>query len=81
MDYFNIFAGERYDVILEANQTEDAYWMRVKGLEMCDVEGLFQVAILKYANSPNDRPTTAIPNYENAAPNTGLVCVNNSNLI
>ncbi|XP_065159182.1 uncharacterized protein [Atheta coriaria] len=73
VDYFNIFAGERYDVILEANQTEDAYWMRVKGLEMCDVEGLFQVAILKYANSPNDRPTTAIPNYENAAPNTGLL--------
>ncbi|KAH9505403.1 hypothetical protein Btru_057180 [Bulinus truncatus] len=50
VDAFNIFAGERYDFILTANQTVGNYLMRVRGMLDCDArfKDANQTAILHY---------------------------------
>lgn len=40
--------GERYDVVLNASKKEGNYWIKAKGLGDCDIEKVFQTAILNY---------------------------------
>lgn len=49
-----IYAGERYDFILNANQTIKNYWIRVKGYADCSVFKVFETAILNYYDSSNN---------------------------
>lgn len=47
---FNIFAGERYDFILNADKPSGNYWIRTRGLADCgpDYKSVSQTAILRY---------------------------------
>ncbi|XP_041353555.1 L-ascorbate oxidase-like [Gigantopelta aegis] len=49
--YFNIFAGERYDFVLNATSRVDSYWIRAKGLGNCGKKKVREFAILKYKGS------------------------------
>ena len=35
VDSFNIFAGERYDFVLDASMPVGNYWVRARGFEDC----------------------------------------------
>ena len=52
-----IYAGERFDFVLTANNTVGNYWMKVKGLADCSVKSAKQTAILRYDGSPEEDPT------------------------
>lgn len=59
-DSFVMFSGERFDVILEANQTVDNYWIRNDGLVMCGFDDAMQGAILRYEGAPEEDPTPTL---------------------
>ncbi|NP_001155159.1 laccase-like precursor [Nasonia vitripennis] len=64
-DTIRILSGERYDVVIEANQDVDNYWIRVKGVDGdCETINLHQVAILRYNGAPEINPKSVIT-YEN----------------
>lgn len=65
--------GERYDFILEANQTDNNYWIRFRGLGNCenDARKVHQEAVLHYADADEALPE-AEPTYEDAVA-TGMV--------
>jgi L-ascorbate oxidase len=44
------YAGERFDFVLNANQSVGRYWLRVRGLMDCDqrFNSVYQVAIISY---------------------------------
>lgn len=46
-----VYAGERFDFVLNANQSDGLYWMKFRGLMDCADEKVFQVAVLEYSNS------------------------------
>ncbi|KAL8596343.1 hypothetical protein ACOMHN_067034 [Nucella lapillus] len=63
VDSFNIFAGERYDFVLNARDNTSAakdprnFWIRVRGLADCGVKKAHQVAVLRYEGvSPDILP-------------------------
>lgn len=64
-----MFLGERYDFVLEANQTVGTYWIQIRGLGACGNGRVQQHAILRYKGGP-DQPTTQRPTYDNALPQT-----------
>ncbi|XP_050391228.2 uncharacterized protein LOC126810253 isoform X2 [Patella vulgata] len=59
VDSFNIFAGERYDFVLNANKDVGNYWFRVRGLADCgeNQKQAQALAILRYHGSPKELPT------------------------
>ncbi|XP_023021671.1 uncharacterized protein [Leptinotarsa decemlineata] len=65
-----IFSGERFDIIVEANQMDDLYWIRVKGLQDCgpDYNKVFQLAVLHYtgADATLENHPKEVVDYENA---------------
>ncbi|KIM75672.1 laccase [Piloderma croceum F 1598] len=74
VDFIQIFAGQRYSFILQANQTVNNYWIRaeqqtgINGGPTGFADGI-NSAILRYAGAPNADPTTnqtdsVIPLYE-----------------
>jgi hypothetical protein len=69
--------GERYDLIVNANQEIDNYWIRAKGFADCGNFKVFQTAILNYkANGEtSDRiPTGPMLDYDTMS-RTGLVSI------
>ncbi|KAH9168159.1 laccase [Lactarius sanguifluus] len=66
VDSLQIFAGQRYSVVLNANQPVDNYWIRAvpnAGASQ-DFTGLTNLAILRYLGAPlvdPSDPTTDIP--------------------
>ncbi|KAJ8669572.1 hypothetical protein QAD02_000831 [Eretmocerus hayati] len=60
-----IYAGERFDVIIEMNRKIDNYWIRLRGLVDCGPEftKAHQVAILRYEGAPNQEPNADV-SYE-----------------
>lgn len=55
--------GQRYDVVINANQTDDNYWFRVSvgtdcGRNSFPATGIQMGAVLHYANASNANPTT-----------------------
>lgn len=72
VDSLMTFSGERYDFILNANQTPGTYWIRVRGQVLCNTARIFQVAILQYEDSDiSQTPAGPVPSYDDF--NTGLV--------
>jgi hypothetical protein len=59
--------GERYDFVLEANQTYSNYWIRFRGLGVCEsgMRKVHQEAVLHYAGADEALPE-AEPTYEDA---------------
>ncbi|XP_033096053.1 laccase-1-like [Anneissia japonica] len=54
VDAFVIYGGERFDFVLNANQTIDNYWVRVKGLADCN--SVQELAILQYEGAVYENP-------------------------
>ena len=74
VDSINLFAGERYDVIIHANQPSDNYWIRARGLADCgsDYKSVSQTAILRYKDAGDTLPE-ACEDYKYAI-REGKVC-------
>ncbi|XP_069129876.1 uncharacterized protein [Argopecten irradians] len=53
----NIFAGERYDVVVLADQDVGSYWIRARGQADCNVKSAFQQAILRYNGTKTETPS------------------------
>ena len=75
-----IYAGERYDFVVDANQTSaTSYWIRVKGWADCGVHSVFQTAILSYADKAVSALEVPLPgdpsllNYDHMNRTDGLV--------
>ncbi|XP_043195467.1 laccase-1-like isoform X2 [Amphibalanus amphitrite] len=53
-----VYAGERYDVILTADQPPGVYWMKVQGLMDCDERYTLahQVAVVRYEGAEQSVP-------------------------
>jgi hypothetical protein len=64
VDSMVIHAGERYDFVVEANQTVSSYWIRLHGLMDCTPKRVFQAAILRYKGAPEVEPEEILT-YEN----------------
>ncbi|KAH9979128.1 laccase [Russula compacta] len=59
VDSLEIFAGQRYSVVLEANQPVDNYWLRAlpnTGNQTYD--DFTNLAILRYSGAPEEEPST-----------------------
>lgn len=54
---FIIYPGERYDVLIDANQTVSNYWIRGEIVEMGHARKV--EAILRYVGAPIEEPTTS----------------------
>jgi len=50
------YAGERFDFVLNANQSIGRYWLRVRGLMDCDdrFKSVHQVAIISYKGADQE---------------------------
>ncbi|XP_050711720.1 uncharacterized protein LOC126995868 isoform X4 [Eriocheir sinensis] len=59
-DSFVIYAAERFDVVIEANQTVDNYWIRFNGLIDCQQLQCVQGAVLRYDGAPDQDPTAPL---------------------
>ncbi|CAG9861310.1 unnamed protein product [Phyllotreta striolata] len=73
---FDIFAGERFDFILHANQSVDLYWMKFKGSLDCGATTTraFQTAVLQYHSdqfTDFDYPAGEV-DFDNAGPKGGI---------
>ncbi|XP_026280853.2 uncharacterized protein LOC113208177 isoform X2 [Frankliniella occidentalis] len=59
------YAGERWDVVVEADQPVDSYWMRLHGLLDCGPRRAHEAAILRYEGAdPTLDPAGAPPSYD-----------------
>ena len=47
VEFFNIFAGERFDFVLHASMPVANYWIQVRGLADCAVKQAKQVISMK----------------------------------
>ncbi|KAK3086056.1 hypothetical protein FSP39_012795 [Pinctada imbricata] len=56
VQYFNIFAGERYDFVLFTNNHVGNYWIRTRGLADCMLKRARQTAILRYEGTTPENP-------------------------
>ncbi|XP_027207469.2 uncharacterized protein [Penaeus vannamei] len=66
-DSLVIYSGERFDVVLEADQPVDNYWIRFTGLIDCEPFESVQGAILRYEGAPEEEPAGALT-YDPAYP-------------
>src|SRR6266481_49337 len=63
VDFIQIWPGQRYSFILEANQSVNNYWVRAEPQQGIDggssgFVGGINLAILRYSGAPNGDPTT-----------------------
>ena len=63
VDSIHIFVGQRYSIVLEANQTVDNYWIRAQPVDTEVVDGI-NMAILRYSGAPptSPNPTSNLTN-------------------
>ncbi|KAH8822366.1 laccase [Flagelloscypha sp. PMI_526] len=57
-DSFDIFVGQRYSVILNANKDVGNYWIRAAPQGVSTFQGGIDSAILRYVGAPEEEPTT-----------------------
>ena len=62
--------GERYDIILTANQPVGNYWMRGHFVGDCSLLKFNLLAVIRYDGAPDVLP----PEPEDFKPNSGVVC-------
>ncbi|KIK42100.1 multicopper oxidase [Suillus luteus UH-Slu-Lm8-n1] len=73
VDQLQIFAGQRYSVVLIADQRVDNFWMRsLPNLPNASYVGGTNSAILRYRGAPNVDPTTVNTPPENQLQETDL---------
>ncbi|CAE6417896.1 unnamed protein product [Rhizoctonia solani] len=63
VDSFQIYAGQRYSVVVEANQTIANYWIRspmtvANAANNANLDATNVFAVLRYQGAPNAEPTT-----------------------
>ena len=59
VDSLAVYAGQRYSIVVTANQTVGNYWIRaLSNHDNSTFEGGQSSAILRYAGAPDDEPTT-----------------------
>jgi hypothetical protein len=70
-----VTSGERYDVVLNANQTPGTYWIHMRGLSQCALPGeeVYQLAVLRYIGT--DQARNDPPGYDGGFAGNGEVCV------
>lgn len=56
VESLNVFAGERFDIVLATTQSVGNYWIRTRGEADCAVKGAHQEAILRYQGALNSLP-------------------------
>ncbi|XP_043281462.1 laccase-5-like isoform X2 [Venturia canescens] len=61
------FAGERYDFVINANQTPGAYWIQLRALGECGTKRIQNFAILRYAEKL-EQPRSSAPSYDRGLP-------------
>lgn len=68
-----MFSGERYDVVLNANQNAGTYWIHMKGLGECSNPGqeVYQVAYLRYSGTNQVR--NDVPSYNGGFARGGTI--------
>nr|ACX54563.1 laccase 15 [Reticulitermes flavipes] len=66
VDSLIIYSGERYDVVLEATNTEGSYWIHLKGLVTCVGSRVYQLGVLQYENTTTNKlhALTPDPGYD-----------------
>ncbi|XP_042890220.1 oxidoreductase OpS5-like [Penaeus japonicus] len=57
VDSLEILSGERVDLVLEANQPVDNYWIRIVGIAECSTKQCMQGAVLRYEGAPDSDPS------------------------
>jgi hypothetical protein len=69
-----VTSGERYDVVLNANQTPGTYWIHMRGLAECALpeEEIYQLAVLRYIGTNQARNDP--PGYNGGFAGNGAVC-------
>lgn len=60
-----IGAGERYDVVINADKPVRKYWINVAGHGFCAVNNVMQQAILSYEGSTDELPL-GTPTYNSS---------------
>ncbi|KAJ7578490.1 laccase lcc5 [Mycena floridula] len=77
-DSIQIFAGQRYSFILEANQTIGNYWVRANpNRGTVDFAGGINSAILRYVGAAEEEPTTPEVTLTNQLAETSLIPLEN----
>jgi hypothetical protein len=67
-----IISGERYDVVVNANQNPGTYWIHIRGLGACAEEEVYQLAVLRYTGTNQARDDA--PGYNDGFGVDGTVC-------
>ncbi|KAG1785905.1 laccase [Suillus plorans] len=79
VDQLQIFAAQRYSVVLEADQPVDNYWIRgLPSTANANYSGGLNTAILRYVGAPEADPTTVNTTAENPLVETNLHTLNSS---
>ncbi|KAI0666083.1 laccase B [Trametes maxima] len=79
IDSLQIFAGQRYSVILNANQSVDNYWIRaIPNTGDITTDGGINSAILRYSGAPEIEPTTNATTSTSPLVETDLVPLTNA---
>lgn len=60
-DVLTILAGERYDIVVTANQAVGLYWIKFRGLVMGELGSAFQGAVLQYETASSSALPTPNP--------------------
>nr|ALQ52760.1 laccase BP76 [Neocapritermes taracua] len=70
---FVIYSGERYDVVVNANQNPGTYWIHMKGLGVFPSpdEEVYQLALLRYSGTNEER--NEVPRYNGGFARGGKV--------
>lgn len=73
IQFYILSIGERYDFVINADQSVGAYWIQLRSLGECGIPRAQQLAILRYARGPY-QPSTAPPTYDFGLPQ-GVVSI------
>ncbi|XP_068204136.1 uncharacterized protein [Palaemon carinicauda] len=60
VDSLVLYSGERFDVVVDADQMIGNYWIRFNGLIDCEPNACFQGAILRYSSAPESDPVAPL---------------------
>lgn len=71
VDSLVIYSGERFDIVVEADQPVGNYWIRLNGLVDCKQNECYEGAILRYEGAPEEDPQELL-SYDDDYP-TGIV--------
>ncbi|XP_076059257.1 uncharacterized protein LOC143035926 [Oratosquilla oratoria] len=77
-DSIMIHSGERWDLVVEANQPIGNYWIRISGFLSCSRTKCHQGAILRYAGAPTELPKEELSHLSTPPPGIYLNPLNSN---